>query len=80
MSAWEREHGELPPPTFVPVGAAQAVLAGTFVFLRCCKRFSCFLPKKFVCPHSFAQPALVMIFLANKWGQTNNGEELKSSK
>jgi len=30
MSAWEREHGELPTPTFVPVGFNH--LAGTFVF------------------------------------------------
>ncbi len=34
MSAREREHGELPSPTFVPVGAASAELAGTFVFLE----------------------------------------------
>jgi hypothetical protein len=32
MPAWEREPGELPSPTFVPVGAAHAALAGTFVF------------------------------------------------
>ena len=41
MSAWEREHGELPSPTFVPIGPQGSV--GTFVLHATPRADSCHL-------------------------------------